>query len=80
MHAARLSSPRLRRALAELRAAGGEISTWDLSRRAGICAVNSVVAELRAHGFEIACRQEVREGRRRFFYTLLKEPETGHDG
>ena len=75
MHAARLSSPRLRRALAELRAAGGEISTWDLGRRARICAVNSVVAELRAHGFEIACRQEVREGRRRFFYTLLKEPE-----
>ena len=70
----------LRRALAELRAAGGEISTWDLSRRAGICAVNSVIAELRAHGFEIDCRQEVREGRRRFFYTLLKEPETGHDG
>ena len=31
MHAARLSSPRLRRALAELRAAGGEISMESVS-------------------------------------------------
>jgi len=55
MHAARLaSSPRLRRALRALRAAGGEISTYQLSRRARLCAVNSVIAELRANGFKIA--------------------------
>lgn len=77
MHAARLAtSPRLRRALWALREAKGEISTFELSRRAMICAVNSVIAELRANGCEIACAQRVEGGERRFYYTLLKEPKT----
>jgi len=75
MHFGRLStSPRLQRTLAVLRRAGGEISTYELARQADICAVNSVIAELRANGAEITCRQEVRDGKRRFFYTLLKSP------
>ena len=75
MNAARLSSsPRLRRALAALREARGEISTFELSRRAAICAVNSVVAELRANGCEIICRQRVEDGERRFYYTLKRGP------
>ena len=78
MHAARLTSPRLVRTLAALRGAEGEISTWELGRAARVCAVNSVVAGLRAHGFEIRCRQEVQGGQRRFYYTLLKE--SGADG
>lgn len=76
MHSARLaSSPRLRRTLDALEKAGGEISTYELSRRADICAVNSVIAELRENGAEITCRQEVINGRRRFFYTLVKSPD-----
>lgn len=76
MHAARLAtSPRLRRALRALQAARGEISTYQLSRQARLCAVNSVIAELRENGCTIACRQQVVAGERRFFYTLLKGPE-----
>lgn len=76
MHYARLSSsPRLQSALRVLQAANGEISTFELSRQAGICAVNSVIAELRANGAEITCRQQVENGQRRFFYTLLKSPK-----
>ena len=64
MHHARLqNSPRLRRALKALQGARGrEMSTWELSRAADICAVNSTVAELRENGAEIACRQAFRDG------------------
>ncbi len=79
MHHGRLStSPRLQRALRVLQRADGEISTYDLSRQAGICAVNSVIAELRANGAEIICRQEHKDGQRRFYYTLIKSPEHPH--
>ncbi len=80
MHHARLqNSPRLRRALKALQQAqgtqGGEMTTWELSRAADICAVNSTVAELRENGAEIACRQAFRDGRRRFFYRLIRSPK-----
>lgn len=77
MHYARLSSsPRLRRVLRVLQQAKGEISTYELSRRAEVCAVNSVIAELRANGAEITCRQVVDEtGQRRWLYTLKKAPK-----
>lgn len=75
MHAARISSsPRLKRTLAVLQAANGEISTLELLRKARICAVSPVISELRANGAEIHCRLEVKDGQRRFFYTLLKSP------
>ncbi|TMV09853.1 hypothetical protein FGK63_01930 [Ruegeria sediminis] len=77
MHHARIgTSPRLQRALRALREAGGEISTYALSRAADLCAVNSVIAELRANGAEITCRQAVEEsGQRVFYYTLIKSPK-----
>lgn len=57
MNYARLEhSPRLKR-LAELLADGREHSTLDIVQRAEICAVNSAVAELRANGYDIACRR-----------------------
>jgi hypothetical protein len=75
-HFARLSSsPRLRRALRVLQAANGALTTYELMRKAKICAVSSVVSELRNNGAEITCRQEVTNGRRRFYYTLIKSPE-----
>ncbi|WP_282060065.1 hypothetical protein [Roseobacter litoralis] len=77
MHSARLAtSPRLQRTLDALRRADGEISTYDLSRSAKICAVNSCVAELRVNGAEITCRQQVENGKRTFYYTLLNSPES----
>ena len=77
MHHAQLSrSPRLQRALRALREAGGWITTRSLIRRARICAVNSVIAELRENGAEIACEQRVtKSGRRRWSYRLVRAPE-----
>jgi len=75
-HYARLAtSPRLQRALKVLREAGGPVSTMELSRKARICATNSVVSELRNNGFKITCRQDCSDGQRRIFYTLIKEPD-----
>jgi biotin operon repressor len=57
MNYARLeSSPRLKR-LAEVLADGREHSTLDIALRAGICAVNSAVAELRENGYDIDCQR-----------------------
>lgn len=57
MNYARLeSSPRLQR-LAEVLADGREHSTLDLALRAGICAVNSAIAELRENGYDIDCQR-----------------------
>ncbi|WP_420012977.1 hypothetical protein [Tateyamaria sp.] len=57
MHAARIGkSVRLQRVQALLRD-GVERSTLDITLGARVCAVNSCIAELRANGAEIACRQ-----------------------
>ena len=59
MHAARLErSPRLKRVF-DLLADGREHSTQDIVREADVCAVNSIIAELRANGLAIECRQVV---------------------
>ena len=79
MHAARLDkSPRLQAVLHALQAAQpGELSTREIILRTGMCAVNAIVAELRANGAEITCRQEVQpDGRRIWLYRLEKAPET----
>lgn len=78
MNAARLdSSPRLRRVLdflSDLR----EHTTRDIVVGAHVCAVNSCVAELRANGFDIACRQEMVQGQRLWIYRLAsREPSPG---
>jgi len=58
MHAARLEqSDRLQR-VAQLLADGREYSTLDIVAGARVCAVNSAIAELRANGFDIACRRD----------------------
>lgn len=81
MRSARLaSSPRLRRTLDVLERArtadgGGWLTTRQLVRRASICAVNSVVAELRDNGCTILCRVETdATGRRRWRYRLEAAP------
>ena len=57
MHAARLArSPRLRRVHALL-TDGKEHSTLEIVNGAQVCAVNSIVAELRANGADINCRR-----------------------
>lgn len=74
MHAANLQSPRLQRVLNALRG-GTRMTTRAIVRKANVVAVNAVVAELREHGAEIICTQEVVGDKRRFFYTMVKEPE-----
>lgn len=81
MHAAPLDSPRLQRVLAVLQD-GKEHSTRDLVVRAHVCAVNSIVAELRAHGFDVQCRVSVgADGGRVWLYQLAgREPSPGDPG
>ncbi len=58
MHAARLArSPRLRRVHALL-SDGKERSTMEIIGAANVCAVNSIIAELRQNGADIVCRRE----------------------
>ena len=71
MHAARIEhSPRLGR-VAALLADGKEHSTLDIVLDARVCAVNSIVAELRENGFTISCRQVHRDGERIWLYRLI---------
>lgn len=56
MHHARISnSKRLQRTLRVL-CDGAEHSTRDLIRSADVCAVNSIVSELRANGIKVRSR------------------------
>ena len=74
MHAARLAeSPRLQRTLAVL-ADGREHTTRDILTAARVCAVNSIVAELRANGHHITCRQQVTDDGRVWLYRLEGGP------
>jgi hypothetical protein len=58
MRAARLeNSPRLQRVL-EVLMTGRDLTTLDIVVEAGVCAVNSCIAELRANGFDIRCWRE----------------------
>ena len=67
MHAAKIKdSARLQRALAVL-GDRKDHSTWDIVQKAHICAVNSVVAELRVNHYNIKCWRE--DGV--FYYRLL---------
>lgn len=60
MHSARLEkSERLKR-VAALLADGNEYSTLDIIKKAEVCAVNSIISELRANGGNISCRCEGR--------------------
>jgi len=45
---------------------GGEFTTLDIINQAQVCAVNSIVAELRQHGYHITCQ---RRGHK-WFYRL----------
>lgn len=58
MNAAKLSkSKRLKRVLRVLRR-GGAYTTRDLIRQAHVCAVNSIIAEIRANGYRVGCQRD----------------------
>lgn len=84
MHAARPDrSARLQR-VHDLLSSGREYTTLDIVRLAEVCAVSSIVAELRHGGAEIECRQSVtRRGKRVWLYRMtagipgFREPAAG---
>jgi hypothetical protein len=56
----------------------GTVTTRDILIHTGICAVNSVIGELRENGCEISCEQRRdADGKPRWHYRLEKEPENG---
>lgn len=56
----------------------GTATTRDIITATGICAVNSVIGELRENGCEISCKQRVDvDGKRHWHYRLEREPENG---
>lgn len=58
MHFARLDrSPRLQRVLKILKD-GNKHTTLDLIQEASVCAVNSIVSELRMNGHDITCKRK----------------------
>jgi len=50
------SSDRLQR-VAQVLAQGGEFSTLEIIKKANVCAVNSIVSELRQNGYDISCER-----------------------
>ena len=66
MHAAALTSPRLQRVL-RLLSDGRPHTTRDIVRKAQVMAVNTCISELRFHGAEITCNQQMVGDQRRFF-------------
>jgi hypothetical protein len=58
-------SERLRRVL-EVLSDGAEHSTYEIVQAAQVCAVNSIVAELRVNGCRIRCQRR----QDRWYYTL----------
>ena len=73
IRAAALSSPRLQRVLSLL-SDGRPHTTRDVVRKARVMAVNACISELRHHGAEIVCTQQVVNDQRLFFYTMTKAP------
>jgi hypothetical protein len=68
MNAATLEkSDRLQRVY-KLLQQGGEYTTLDIIQRASVCAVNSIISELRQHGYQITCQRRANK----WFYRLLK--------
>lgn len=56
MNSSTMSSKRLQR-VHELLKSGEELSTMQIIQRGQVCAVNSIVAELRENGLSITCRR-----------------------
>ena len=74
MHSADFDRSERLQAVYALLCDGAEYSTLDIVKGAGVCAVNSCIAELRANGFPIECRQghDPVRGKRIWIYRLLR--------
>ncbi len=81
IHAARLGkSTRLQKVLDFLKLRGDEgATTREIIRETGMCAINSIITELRRNGLVIDVRGPVlsREGERVYRYILRTSPPIG---
>ncbi len=69
IHAARQLTPRLSRVLQHLqRMCEVGATTREIIRSADVCAVNTIVAELKTLGYQITCTREEKD---RFRYRLV---------
>lgn len=69
MHAAKIDeSPRLQKVRDFLRR-NGSATTLEIIQGCNVCAVNSIIAELRANGFSVSCNA-VKGKRGVYLYTL----------
>lgn len=68
------TSPRLRRVYRLLKD-GRPHTTREIVRKARVCAVNSIISELRANGAEITCTRERQKDRLICRYTMTKAPK-----
>lgn len=76
MKAARIAtSPRLQR-VADLLADGRPYTTLDIVQSAGVCAVNSAIAELRWNGYSIECTRTADIWTYRLLSAPVHQPET----
>jgi hypothetical protein len=66
MHAANMKSDRLRRVRNFLKDKKPH-STLEIIKKAKVCAVSSIIAELRCNGFKINCERKLD----RWYYTLV---------
>lgn len=57
MHAASMSTSKRLQRVSKLLATGREYSTLEIAKRARVCAVNSIIAELRENGQRIDCQR-----------------------
>ena len=55
MNAANFDKSERLQKVANLLGRGGEYTTLDIIQKAGVCAVNSIISELRANGYSIDC-------------------------
>ena len=76
IHAASMTSPRLRRVLRAL-SDGQTLTSLEIIRKARVIAVSSIVSELRVHGAEFTVvRQAAPSGVGTcFYYTMTKAPD-----
>ena len=77
-HHANLSSSERLQLVYRLLSDGAERSTYELSRLADVCAVNSIVSELRANGAVIECRQSAAPHGERIWLYRMVSPARGH--
>lgn len=69
MNAATLdTSDRLQRVY-KLLSKGGEYTTLDIIQKASVCAVNSIISELRQNGYEIDCQRRANK----WFYRMKND-------